>query len=112
MRLERPRLELGMKLNADEPRVIVVFDDLRQDVIWRHAGKAHATLLQTSLICRVDLVPVAVSLGNFGCAINLRDAATTGQNCIICAEPHCTAEITACGTPLQFISLQPFSHQA
>ena len=30
MRRERPRFQLGMELHADEPGMVVVFDDLRQ----------------------------------------------------------------------------------
>src|SRR5690242_21360811 len=37
VRLERSRLQLGMKLHADEPRMLFVFDDLRQHAIRRHA---------------------------------------------------------------------------
>jgi len=33
MRLERPRFQLGMELHADEPRMVFVFDDLRQDAV-------------------------------------------------------------------------------
>ena len=45
MRLERPRFQLGMELHADEPGMILVLDDLRQDAVRRHAGEAHAALL-------------------------------------------------------------------
>ncbi len=37
MRLERARFQLGMKLHADEPGMILVFDDLRQNAVGRHA---------------------------------------------------------------------------
>jgi hypothetical protein len=36
MRRERPRFELGMELHADEPGVVVVFDELQQDAVGRN----------------------------------------------------------------------------
>jgi len=61
MRLERPRLEFGVELNADEPRMVLVFDDLRQHAVRRHAGEAQAVLLEAVLVGGVDLVAVAVA---------------------------------------------------
>src|SRR5882757_4516833 len=48
----------------DEPRVIVIFDDLRQNAVGRHAGETHAALIEASLVVGVDLVAVAVALGD------------------------------------------------
>src|SRR6516164_1959713 len=62
MRLERPRFELGMKLNADEPGMILILDHLGQQPVRRHAGKAHAVLLKAVLVAGIDLVAVAVAL--------------------------------------------------
>ena len=39
VRLERPRLELGVKLHADEPGMISELDRLRQQPVGRHAGE-------------------------------------------------------------------------
>ena len=65
MRIEGARFELGMKLHADEPGMILMLDHLRQEPVRRHAGKAHAMLLQAILVAGVDLVAMAVTLGNF-----------------------------------------------
>src|ERR1700749_2178179 len=37
MRLKGPRLQLGMELHADEPGMVLVFDDLRQHAVRRQA---------------------------------------------------------------------------
>src|SRR6266446_2845610 len=42
VRLEGFRFELGMKLHADEPRVIGEFDDFRQHPVGRHSGEAQS----------------------------------------------------------------------
>ena len=54
-----------MKLHADEPGMILMLDHLRQEPVRRHAGKAHAMLLQAILVAGIDLVAMAVTLGNF-----------------------------------------------
>jgi hypothetical protein len=46
MRLERARFQFGMELHADEPGMVLIFDDLRQHAVGRHAGEAHAVLLE------------------------------------------------------------------
>ena len=50
MRLERPRLQLGVKLHADEPGVILVLDDFRQHAVGREPGEFQAVLLETVLV--------------------------------------------------------------
>jgi hypothetical protein len=37
MRFEWPRFQFGMELHADEPGMVLVFDDLRQNAVGRHA---------------------------------------------------------------------------
>ena len=74
MGLERPRFELGMELHPDEPRVIGKFDRLRQQAVRRHAGEQKALLFQARAVGSVDLVAVAVALGNLGFAVNFGDA--------------------------------------
>ena len=37
VRLERSRFQFGMELHADEPGMVLVFDDLRQNTVRRHA---------------------------------------------------------------------------
>src|SRR5436305_14935353 len=93
MRRKRPRLELGMKLHADEPRVPGAFDDLREHTVGRHAAEAHAVLLQPPLVSGVDLVAMAVTLRNFRRVVYLRHLAAAIEHRRIGAEPHRPAEI-------------------
>src|SRR5579884_3910072 len=67
-RAVRTRLELGMRLRSHEPRVHIErqFDHLDErrlahDVM---SGKAHAVLFEERAVAVVELVPVAVALGD------------------------------------------------
>jgi hypothetical protein len=66
VRLERARFQLGVELHADEPGMVGDFDDLRQHAVGRHAGETQAVLLEPVLVVDVDLVAVAVALGDLG----------------------------------------------
>ena len=68
--LEWTRFELRVELDADKPRMIGEFDRLWQEAVGRHAGEHKALLFETRAIGGVDLVAVAVALGDFGIAIN------------------------------------------
>ena len=92
--------------------MVVVFDDLRQDAVGRHAGKAHAALLEPALIGGVDLVAVAVTLGDFGLAVDLGHPAAAREHRRISAKPHGAAEIAAHRALLQFVPFQPLRHKA
>src|SRR6266536_941206 len=70
VRRKWPRFELGVELHADEPGVVFVFDHLGQEPVGRHAAEAHAVLLEPALVAGIDLVAVAVALGNLGAAID------------------------------------------
>src|SRR6476659_5529389 len=105
MWLERSRFQLRMELHANEPGMIVILDDFRQDPVWRHTGKTHAPLLEAAFVGRVDLIAMAVALGDFGRAIDMRHPASALQDRIIGAKPHGAAEVTARGALLQFIAL-------
>src|SRR5450759_1410588 len=50
MRVEGLRLQLGMILHADKPRMRWDFDDLRQDAVGRHAGEAHSSRFKRRLV--------------------------------------------------------------
>src|SRR5258707_2750075 len=100
-----------MKLYADEPWMVFVFDNFGQDSIRRHSGKGHAALLKPAFVSGIDLVTVAVAFENFRCAVNLRHAATARKHRFISAEPHGAAKITARGALLEFVAFQPFGHQ-
>src|SRR5499427_3665363 len=112
MRLKRPRFQLRMELDANEPGMIVILDNFRQDPVGRHARKTHAPLLEAAFVCRVDFVAVAVALGDFSRAINLRHSAYAGQDRIISAKPHGAAEVAARAALLQLIAFEPFGHQS
>ena len=52
----------GVKLDAEKPGMVGIFDDLRQDAVRRHAGEGQPDLFQPLAIGGVDLVAVAVAL--------------------------------------------------
>ena len=64
--VEGARLQLGVILHADEPRVAFELDRLGQEAVGRHAGEADAVLLEPVAVVDVDLVAVAVALGDLG----------------------------------------------
>src|SRR5579862_693479 len=74
VRSERARFQFGMKLHANEPRVIVVLDDLGQEPVGRVSRKAHAVLGQTVLVTGIALLAVALALGNLRRVVNLGHA--------------------------------------
>src|SRR5207302_10125074 len=76
VRLKGPRLQLGVELHADEPGMVFVFDDLRQHAVGRQAREAQAMLFEAVLVGGVDLITVAVALGDLGrAAIDSRQPA-------------------------------------
>src|SRR5262245_9396835 len=111
VRLEWPRFQLGMELHADKPGMIFVLDDFGQNAIGRHSREAHAPLLEPALVASIDLVSVAVSLGYFGSAIDLRDPAAPGEHRVVSAQAHGPAEIAADTALLQLVALEPLGHQ-
>src|SRR5262249_16501702 len=93
VRSEWAGLQLGMALHADEPGMVGIFDNLRQAPTRRHAAEMHAALLEPPLVGSVDLVAVAVALGNVPAAVNAGDPASWREMRRIGAKPHCAAEI-------------------
>ena len=77
------RLQLGVELHADEPRMPFDLDDLGKATIGRHAGKAQALRLQRLAILDVHLVAVAVAFLDGKRAIDRRDLRTFLQNRVI-----------------------------
>src|SRR5262245_25896125 len=112
VRFEWPRLQFGVKLHADEPGMVFVFDDLRQNAVWRHAGEAHATLFEPSLVRCINLIAVPMALGYFSRAVNLRHTAAACEYRIIGAKAHGAAKVAARAALLQLVALEPFRHQA
>src|SRR5208282_1434900 len=72
MRLERGGLEFGMELAAEEPRVVGVFDDFHVHAVGRAPGDAESRRHQRLFVLRVELVTVAMPLGNFRGAVGAR----------------------------------------
>ena len=75
-------------------------------------AEAHAGLLQLLAILGVDLVAVAVALGDLRLAVDLGDLAALGQRGGIGAEPHGAAEVAVELALLQLVAAHPFRHQA
>src|SRR3984893_15929854 len=112
MRRERPRLELGMKLHTDEPGMILILNHLGQESVGRHAGKAHAVLLEPVLVPGIDFIAVAVALGNLDGALYFAHPAAALEHGGIGTEPHRAAKIVVDAPDLELVSLHPFRHQA
>src|SRR5579862_3222523 len=93
VRLERARFQLGVKLHADEPRMLRDLDDLGQEAVGRHAGKPQAGRLQRVAIGVIDLVAVAVAFADPGRAVDLGDPALGVEQRVIGAQSHRAAEI-------------------
>src|SRR5579875_2232342 len=64
VRRERFRFQFGMELHADEPRMLRIFDDLRQNAVGRQAGEAQPSRFQPLTIMDVHLVAMPMPLGN------------------------------------------------
>src|SRR5581483_3351541 len=111
MRRERPRFQLRMELHPDKPGMIVVFDNLRQDAVRRHAGEPHAALLEAALVGGVDLIAMPVTFRYFGRPVNLGDVAAAAEQCRIGTEPHRAAEIAAGSALLELVALEPLRHE-
>src|SRR5882672_9386045 len=93
--------------------MVLVLDHLRQEPVGRHAADAHAVLFEAALVAGVDLVAVAVALGNLTRAVvDGGDLAAALEYRRIGAEPHGAAEVAVDAAPLQLVALHPFGHQA
>src|SRR5436190_22147223 len=82
---EGARLELGMILDSDKPWMVRNFDRLGQESIGRHPGKAQADRFKALFVVGVDLITVAVALGDPHRAVDFRDLAAGRQNRLISA---------------------------
>ena len=64
MGFKRPGLEFGMELAAEEPGMVLKFDDLDEVLIGRRAGNHQPLPRQGLFEGSIELVPMPVSLGN------------------------------------------------
>src|SRR5580704_14006130 len=69
MRLERFGLELGMKLTAQEPRMVGLLHDFHVGAVRRMSGDTHTGSHKPLLVIAVELVAVPVALADFSRAI-------------------------------------------
>src|SRR5688572_2957486 len=93
MRPQRPRLELRMELNGQEPRVRGQFRDLDEFSVRRTARDAHALLGERPFIEAVELEAVAMALVDQRGAIDALGQRTWRQLARIAAQPHRSAEL-------------------
>ena len=65
------RLELGVELNREKPRVIRYLRDLDELAVGAHAGDLEAVFGQVREVFLVDLITVAMALADFGDVVDL-----------------------------------------
>ena len=79
--------EFGVKLATDKPRVVRGFDDFNVNAVRRAPSDSESGSRERFLILAVELVAMAVPLGNVGGSVRLRRKGTrlkfAGH-----AEPH------------------------
>src|SRR6478672_9999851 len=107
MRLERTALELGMELDADEPRVVGPLDDFGQLVVGRHAREEQAGAFECVAVMDVDLVAVAVPLADEVLAVDGANDAIAVELGRIGAQPHGAAEVAVGGALLKPLLAHP-----
>ena len=86
MRLVRAALELGVVLNADIKVVFGDLDGLHDVAVRRQAGEHEPLFLHERAVVVVELVPVAVALGDVQRAVALRHFRAGHDVARICAE--------------------------
>src|SRR5258708_37785579 len=70
MWLQRLRFELGMKLAADEMRMVRQFDHLDVRAVRRRTGDSQSCSRQLLFILAIELVTMAVPLTDFRLTVN------------------------------------------
>src|SRR5688572_5289644 len=79
MRARWPGAQFRMELHADEPRMILQLDDLDQRPVGRQAAESESVGDELVPIAVGDLVPVSVTLTDFGNAVDLSGARSALQ---------------------------------
>jgi len=72
MRGERLRFEFGVKLAAEEPRMIGGLDDFNVNAVGRLARNFQTCLRESRFVIAIEFIAMAVALGNFRSAIRVR----------------------------------------
>src|SRR5712691_4271019 len=88
MAIERARLELRVELAGEEPRVIRQLDDLDEVAVGGDAGKHQPLLLEQRAEVVVELVTVAMPLGDLLLRVELLRERAVAEHAGISAEPH------------------------
>ena len=93
-RARRARLELGMELRRDEPRMVGQLDDLDQPALLERPADHEAGVDELLPVRVVHLVAVAVTLGDDGlAAVDVAGAGVRGELDGLRAEAHRAAEV-------------------
>lgn len=71
MRREGFAFQFGVELDADEPGMVLPFDDFGQAAVGAHAGKGQSAGLELVAVLDVDLIAVAVAFLDGGGPIHL-----------------------------------------
>ena len=93
MRARGPRLQLGMELAADEPRMIRQLDDLDELAVGREAAQLHAVLDEQLAVLVRDFITMAMALAHLRLAVDLGGARAARQPARIRAEAHRAAHV-------------------
>src|SRR5688572_365781 len=93
VRLERLRLELGMELHRYIVRMVGQLDDLHELAVERSADDLEPLLGQRLLEQAVELVAVAVALGDDVAPVERVRPRTRFQPALVRSEPHRPAQI-------------------
>src|SRR5207237_8109902 len=77
---QRSRFQLGVKLYADEPRVIRNLHDLRQSPVRRPTRNDESVLGKLARVAGVHFVAMTVAFADFRASVNFGDAAPRASN--------------------------------
>src|ERR1700693_3702371 len=92
MRLQRLRLELGMKLASDEMRMIRQSHNLNVSSVGRRAGDVQPSRHHRLFVLAVEFVTMAVALADLELAINLVRQRIKLNLASPCAQTHGAAK--------------------
>src|SRR5437762_12376302 len=88
MAIQRTRLQLGMELAAQEPRMPLQFHDLDEAIVRRGAGGDESGLLELRAVGVVYFVTMAMALVDFRAAVQPRSERTRLEHARPRPQPH------------------------